>query len=436
MSEIRRFLKCGAPLAEKTDNLGSVSKRFTTSGTFTTSNSAYGQSLDFLAANRITALATYTGNMTTIFIRFYSSVEIVGASNPTFSNMLGDPGAAGTFLGFGNASGGAVGETVSISYGGISSMVDTISIGWHDLVAVHDGTKYQFYLDGTARTTLGSSTQMSNFKPAFGARTGYSDGFLGKINAVAIFPYAWSAKDIKNLYDNNLFDYTKNIISQIQLDTANTGASLIRDVGFRNTGCNGTVVGAPTISNNMSGGKALKFGGTNDYVNFGTTINSYLATDKKFSVSFWFKSEVSATDQALFSNADFASPFKGFDIVMVAAGTLRIDLVQEVSPTQFARRVTTATYNNNAWRHLVVTYDGLFAATGIKLYIDGVEQTLTTQQNGIVGAATSVTNLQVGARDALNIPLNGQLSNIMVFDKELTYLEAKDLYANTKAGLI
>ena len=77
----------------------------------------------------------------------------------------------------------------------------SISASWHHLVIVHDGTKYQIYLDGSALTTIGSTSLMTSQQIIIGMRSDSSSFFDGKIDEVAIWSSALSEETIQAIYD-------------------------------------------------------------------------------------------------------------------------------------------------------------------------------------------------------------------------------------------
>ena len=89
----------------------------------------------------------------------------------------------------------------SLNYSYYAQASGTIDTNWHHLAIVHDGSKYQIYLDGSAVTTTGSTPLITSQQITIGARgntTGsISSYFNGKIDEVAIFDYALSARQIK-----------------------------------------------------------------------------------------------------------------------------------------------------------------------------------------------------------------------------------------------
>ena len=87
-----------------------------------------------------------------------------------------------------------------------------------------------------------------------------------------------------------------------------------------------------------------------------------------------------------------------------------------------ALKVYTATpnLNDNFWHHCVVTYDGSSLPTGIKIYIDGVNESLSVQYNNLHDTIMTTTNFTLATRIPSGLYFPGSLDEIAIYDKELT----------------
>ena len=90
---------------------------------------------------------------------------------------------------------------------------------------------------------------------------------------------------------------------------------------------------------------------------------------------------------------------------------------------------TTITSYEGQWIHLVGTYDGSSSASGIKIYLNG---TRVDDTDFTIGTYVAMSNgtapIQIGRR--LTNYMNGKVSNISIFNNELTSTEVLKLYAN------
>jgi len=88
--------------------------------------------------------------------------------------------------------------------------------------------------------------------------------------------------------------------------------------------------------------------------------------------------------------------------------------------------------SRNVWKHVFVTYDGSSNVSGIKIYINGVSQTLTTQFNALSATIVNTVNLRIGGRysgvSTVNAPFPGRIDDVRVYNRVLSTAEIADLY--------
>lgn len=148
---------------------------------------------------------------------------------------------------------------------------------------------------------------------------------------------------------------------------------------YSGRGNTGTLSGT-TLPTWVSGklGKGLSFDGSTAYVNVGNVSALGFERTNAFSVSEWIKGACSAC--SLTGKMNNASPFTGWDLEIsgnAPAGRLSFYLINEWN-TNAIQVLTTRTVNDNQWHHIVATYDGSSSASGVKLYVDGLLQSMTT----------------------------------------------------------
>ena len=111
----------------------------------------------------------------------------------------------------------------SLNYSYYSQASGTIDTNWHHLAIVHDGSKYQVYLDGSPVTTSGSTPLMTSQQIVIGARGEISSFFNGKIDEVAIWDAALSSDAIAEIY-NATYNNTGKVLD-LNTDTGNYTSS-------------------------------------------------------------------------------------------------------------------------------------------------------------------------------------------------------------------
>jgi len=151
-------------------------------------------------------------------VSFWINCDFTIDKNTTRGVLLA-PGGTNWFLGLGgNFTGTLTDEIISINTGaryGYCSSTDTISTGWHNIIAAWStssattgGDGYDIYLDGVkvgnqSNTTYGAATLFSipTSEIRFGERFG-AFPYPGLMDEVAIFDSTLSASDISTIYNS------------------------------------------------------------------------------------------------------------------------------------------------------------------------------------------------------------------------------------------
>ena len=87
-------------------------------------------------------------------------------------------------------------------------------------------------------------------------------------------------------------------------------------------------------------------------------------------------------------------------------------------------------FDGSAWIMFAVTYDGSSSASGVKMYANGISQTITVAQNTLSGTVTNVNKLCLGNLTAhsAEAPLTGYLDQVRIFTRVLSSNEVFSLY--------
>lgn len=152
------------------------------------------------------------------------------------------------------------------------------------------------------------------------------------------------------------------------------------------------------------------------------------------SFSFWIK-PTSTHDRAVVfhqSRAWTDSASKGYEL-LIEDGKLSAAWIH-FWPGNALRVKTTDPLPVNKWTHVAITYDGYSRAAGLKFYINGsaapTEVVRDKLTKGITGRGAG-KNLTIGQRFRDKGFKNGQLDDFMVFSREISPLEAKQLCDKT-----
>ena len=220
-----------------------------------------------------------------------------------------------------------------------------------------------------------------------------------------------------------------NLIAEYLFDT---DAS---DTSGSTTTHNGTLIDNASVSSGV-----VSLDGTGDYVavtdDDDLSFTDGAGTDEAFSISMWFKSTVAVSAQNLVTKGDFAAD-REYQFQTLGggnAGKLALTLYNSTSPTSnYIFAIGTTAYTINTWHHVVVTYDGSEAGTGIELYFDGSNDTATQAGAGTyTGMGNTTDNLVIGTRFSVGtsgVSFTGDMDNVRIYkDKELTASEVTDLF--------
>jgi hypothetical protein len=186
---------------------------------------------------------------------------------------------------------------------------------------------------------------------------------------------------------------------------------------------NGTVNGA-TLSTDRNGivNNSYLFNGTSDKITFQSKFQFHNSGDA--SISIWIKTiSIPSGIQATFlksklTNSDnnrfnfFANP-KPNNKVLISLD------YRESNTTLHALNIDTINLNN--WHHLTYTRSG----NSYKLYIDGVFQNITTDNNPV---ALNEIGWLIGNDPSSSHDFNGIIDDISIYNRALTQQEITSLY--------
>jgi hypothetical protein len=177
----------------------------------------------------------------------------------------------------------------------------------------------------------------------------------------------------------------------LYLDASNTksyisGSTTWNDVSRSRN--NGALINGPTF--NSANGGSIVFDGTNDYVDCGNSNTITQAGNTQFTVELWAKK--SASNKDLVIGAQNQLDLKGWFLQWFSDGNV-----------YFGIRNGGSNFNlfflpyQNRWFNIVGVFDGSQPtdATKNKIYINGIQQTLTTSTQ-LTSVPTNLVQLTIG----------------------------------------
>lgn len=161
-------------------------------------------------------------------------------------------------------------------------------------------------------------------------------------------------------------------------------------------------------------------------------------SDLPFSISFWanFTSYNSSTGTWFFSKRD-DSTNEEWQILNLS-NEFAVVLFSGGGNSNRIRASLSYPPPIGSWHHYAVTYDGSATFAGIKIYIDGVSQTLTNTSAGTyVGMINGTQNLNIGSQswNPGNASFWGKMDETHIWkNRELTAAEVLGIYNTENAG--
>ena len=406
-----------------------------------------GTSLDFTSPFTMTAWIKPKTVSTGVSV--YDGDNIIhkggAASDPPYNKQL-------TL--FGTNELGWFSETASTNYVVITTGDAIIVNTWQLVTAVYNGTNMTLYVNGIAKggpTAIEAPSAGSENVYLGGQTGGLGTSFDGTIDDVRIYNRALSIAEVEDLYrmgtatvnaSTNALN-TSGLVGQWSFDgkqtvwTSSTAATTLDTSGQGNTGTLTNMSQSTSVTPGKIG-QALTFDGTDDFVNMGN-VNSFERTDQ-FSYGGWvyWTSDVAGGILAKMDASGGTPTYRGYDVILVnsadavSPNSAKVHMINTWSTNAMAVLTPTNSMSRNVWKHVFVTYDGSSNVSGIKIYINGVSQTLTTQFNALSATIVNTVNLRIGGRDSgvstVNAPFPGRIDDVRVYNRVLSTAEIADLY--------
>jgi hypothetical protein len=185
-------------------------------------------------------------------------------------------------------------------------------------------------------------------------------------------------------------------------------------------GNNGTLTNMGVTGFSSSNLGSIVFDGTNDFINLGTGLNF-----TSFSSCFWIKFN-SLSNQVIITKGDWDTNNASYTIAYYS-NQIRTDTFQ--STTIYG----TTTYNFSPtlgiWYHIAFIADAI--TSSYSLFINGVKVTFTFSNTFRI-PKTDVYSVNIGRNTTGTYPLNGNISNVQIYNRALSASEVLQNYNATK----
>lgn len=172
--------------------------------------------------------------------------------------------------------------------------------------------------------------------------------------------------------------------------------------------------------NQKLGSAAALFNEIDDYVAMGSPANLNFDYNEPFSFSILVRKSSLGSFHTLFAKADKTSDV-GYYLVLSSANKLLFFLTNTAATNQIYVSETIASITNiNQWYHVVLTYDGSTNASGVHIYVDAVDKTLSIINDNLSATTQTSKSFQIGVRDATEAEFHGLIDEVAAFNVELS----------------
>ena len=226
------------------------------------------------------------------------------------------------------------------------------------------------------------------------------------------------------------FNYSPKVVTDglvLYLDAANTKSYPGIGITWTDLSRSGNSSELNGSTFNSGNGGSIVFDGSNDYVEIQNQIQ-FDQTDP-FTLSSWVKSS-SGKNELIINNENIL--YTGYRLNINVNANIEIGLRNSISDD-----IAIETLNRiyaNTWYHIVGTYDGTRNVSGMKIYINGVEEDTNTISNTLTSSTLSNQQTLLGIRrlSPPSDPLRGNIANVQIYNRALSTIEITQNYNATR----
>jgi len=279
-----------------------------------------------------------------------------------------------------------------------------------------------------------------------GSRTTTTLPFNGLIDQVKIYDYARTPAQVTYDYNRGApvghwrMDECQGGTTYDSSGYANNGIITIGATGSQNIiGTCNLGVGSSSPWGNGATGKyssSLNFDGTDDFISVSGTTGLITGANTR-TLSAWIKPTSTSSRGMIVTYGDNSDDQKWDFEINGWHANLNGKLIVHIWNAGIA--TATIPIIINQWNHVVVSYRGGTLQSGVRFFVNGVEQTTQDAGNGTTHSWTSTpnttaTNLQIGRRSTDNAgPFPGQIDDVKIFNYALSAEQIKTLYNSGSA---
>ncbi|MCU0447596.1 MAG: LamG domain-containing protein [Microscillaceae bacterium] len=164
--------------------------------------------------------------------------------------------------------------------------------------------------------------------------------------------------------------------------------------------------------------------GTINQVAVGNAVDLQFEVTQSFSLETWFKT--TSANGGLFKKVNPTTEL-GY-LLEIVAGKIVFKLTHHLPTSNSLSITTNQTFNDGRWHHIVATYNGNSDVSGVKIFVDGFNQSVTTNSNNLSGNIVNSEPLLIGES------LDGYLEELKIWNIELNQAQVRQFMSLTLAG--
>ena len=190
---------------------------------------------------------------------------------------------------------------------------------------------------------------------------------------------------------------------------------------------NGTINGSTFALGKI--GQGMRFDGVDDYIDVANESNFDFERTDAFSIAAWvyrFNKDQAST---IASKQQNSGNFPGWNFYATNDNDQLKAVFRGAASGEYISAVTGINdFSDSAWHHAVLIYNGSSAATGLHIYIDGVDKNVS--YDGTLASSTlNNQNALIGHNpSAGDVHWNGLLDDVRIYNRALSEEEIKRLY--------
>ena len=148
--------------------------------------------------------------------------------------------------------------------------------------------------------------------------------------------------------------------------------------------------------------------------------------NQSFSYGAWVRAGKLGVNGGILARMDEKGQYRGWDLWQ-ADRSFAVHIVSTWPDDALKVSTKKPSVRPGVWQHVFVTYNGSGKAQGVKIFIDGKEQELRYETNGLKGSIMTTTPTRVGQRSHVQVFHEGSVQDVRLYDRMLAPAEVMTL---------